>query len=322
MNADEYDAAQAAITALVVQFVLQLTSYFLQPRLGAQQWLGLLRLVFPEVQQRRHESAQLARRFYDSQRQIHVPALPRNDVDLAGTSFEEFVKQMEPARKRMSLADSPADAQTRFTLQATREVENAGRRTIIQAVNLDAGLVDHMINEMIVRSQESAAREPELAEVIPFPTDRTRVVRGWARVATGRETCSWCLMLISRGPVYYEADRAGLKYDERLAIDLYRKTPALGNYYDEINDLMEEWHPGCDCKVVPVFKAEEWPGYPAMKRAEDLWIQAADEARAWREKYPDRVHLTGENRGQLLHLQPGSGAGPTPHDSTWRSQFQ
>ena len=158
--------------------------------------------------------------------------------------------------------------------------------------------------------------------MIPFPAGGTRVVRGWARVATGRETCAWCLMLISRGPVYYEADRAGLLYDERLAIDLYRKTPALGDYYSEINDLMEEWHPGCDCKVVPVFKSEDWAGYPAQKRAEDLWIQAADEAREWREKYPDRVHTTGENKGNALHVQPGSGASPSPHDSTRRSQFQ
>ena len=141
MNADEYDAAQAAITALVVQFVMQLTSYFIQPRLGLGSGCRYYRRYSP-----RSSSADLSRRNWHVgsttvERAQQIPFLPRNDVDLQGTSFEEFVKQMEPARKRMSLADSPADAQTRFALQATREVENAGRRTIIQAVNKDKDLI-------------------------------------------------------------------------------------------------------------------------------------------------------------------------------------
>ncbi len=46
----------------------------------------------------------------------------------------------------------------------------------------------------------------------------------WARVPTGKETCSWCFMLASRGFVYRSAQAA-----------------AAG------------WHRGCDCSIVPDF---------------------------------------------------------------------
>src|SRR5690606_13190849 len=128
------------------------------------------------------------RRFYDSQRAQHHPDLPRNDRPLEGTTFEKFVENMDPARERMQQADTRGDALTHLTLRAVREVENAGRQQIIHAVEND-----------------------------PEP----RVLRGWARVATGRETCAWCLMLISRGPTYVRAETAGLDLDTEHALELF-----------------------------------------------------------------------------------------------------
>jgi hypothetical protein len=296
---EEYQAEQALITALAARYVASLGSNFIVPRIGLREWLDFLKLLFPEVQYRRSEAAELARRFYDSQRLEYVPDLLRNDVDLEGTSFEEFVRQMEPARKKMSVANSPQDALTRTILQVTREIENAGRRQIIHAVNTDADLVQRLIEQ----EQREAARAAAAEATIPQLPGGARVVRGWARVATGLETCAWCLMLVSRGPVYYEADRAGLTYDEQLAQSLYKKTsPDLDSYFDEINDFMEEWHPGCDCKVVPVFKAEEWPGRAMQKQAEDLWVRATEEAKRYRRENPDRVHLAGKNKGEKFTL--------------------
>lgn len=46
----------------------------------------------------------------------------------------------------------------------------------------------------------------------------------YARVPTGLETCEWCLMLASRGPVYLTEESAG---------------------------AFDHWHPHCDCRVVP-----------------------------------------------------------------------
>jgi hypothetical protein len=57
---------------------------------------------------------------------------------------------------------------------------------------------------------------------------------GWARVPTGSETCSFCIMLASRGAVYKSEKTAG----------------GHGHY-----------HSHCDCRIVPVLEGVEIEGY-------------------------------------------------------------
>lgn len=249
MNQDEYVAQQAMISQAVARYVLNFSKFFARPALGLKEWLSLLNILFPEVQRQREASAALAREFYDSERASHHPNLPRNDRFLEGTDFRHFVANMDPARARMSLADSPEHAVSQLAAQAVREVENAGRRQIIHAVQEDQPLAEQL------------ASQPS-----------KQLVRGWARIATGRETCAWCLMLVSRGPVYADAHTAGLDLTSGEAQDMI----AAG---EDVSGFMDQWHPNCDCKVVPVYKLDDWGGLDAQKRAEQLWIDATKEAR-------------------------------------------
>ncbi|AVJ49480.1 capsid maturation protease [Mycobacterium phage Corvo] len=262
MSPEEYAAAQLLISAAVVRHVRNVAGFFAQPALTMFDWLRLLDLLFPEIQRRRTEASVLARRFYDSQRAQHHPDLPRNDRPLEGTTFEKFVENMDPARERMQQADTRGDALTHLTLRAVREVENAGRQQIIHAVEND-----------------------------PEP----RVLRGWARVATGRETCAWCLMLISRGPTYVRAETAGLDLDTEHALELF-ESKDLETYFADISGEIKQWHPGCDCKVIPVFRNEDWFGKEAADRALDLWGEATKEAIALEDE--GLVHKSGKNKGQ------------------------
>ncbi|QAY03031.1 capsid maturation protease [Mycobacterium phage Fenn] len=262
MNPEEYAAAQLLISAAVVRHVRNVAGFFAQPALTMFDWLRLLDLLFPEIQRRRTEASVLARRFYDSQRAQHHPDLPRNDRPLEGTTFEVFVKNMDPARERMQQADTRGDALTHLTLRAVREVENAGRQQIIHAVEND-----------------------------PEP----RVLRGWARVATGRETCAWCLMLISRGPTYVRAETAGLDLDTEHALELFENNDQE-TYFADIGGEIKQWHTGCDCKVIPVFRNEDWFGKEAADRALDLWGDATKEAIALEDK--GLVHKSGKKKGQ------------------------
>ncbi|AJA43033.1 capsid maturation protease [Mycobacterium phage Watermelon] len=262
MNPEEYAAAQLLISAAVVRHVRNVAGFFAQPALTMFDWLRLLDLLFPEIQRRRTEASVLARRFYDSQRAQHHPDLPRNDRPLEGTTFEKFVENMDPARERMQQAETRGDALTHLTLRAVREVENAGRQQIIHAVEND-----------------------------PEP----RVLRGWARVATGRETCAWCLMLISRGPTYVRAETAGLDLDTEHALELFENND-LETYFADISGEIKQWHPGCDCKVIPVFRNEDWFGKEAADRALDLWGDATKEAIALEDE--GLVHKSGKNKGQ------------------------
>lgn len=259
MNPDEYAAAQAAITSQVIHYVMTFGRFFARPLLSRKEWLSLLSLIFPEIQRQREAAATLAREFYDAQRAGNHPGLPRNDRSLEGTQFKDFVQNMEPARKLMSMEGSPDHAVSTLTLRSIREVENAGRQQIIHAVQND-----------------------------PQP----KIIRGWARVATGRETCAWCLMLVSRGPVYQSAENAGLGITDETASRMI----AAGT---DVSGDMQEWHQGCDCIVVPVFKTEQnWDGKAASDRALELWNDASRAATQEQQSDPGRKHVAGSSKGK------------------------
>jgi hypothetical protein len=279
VNTDEYAAQQAVISASIVRYTLTMGQLFVKPKLSVQEWVSLLTFLYPQVEFHRQQSATLARQFYDSQREQNHPELPRNDRILEGYSMDSFVRDMEPARKRMSQAESPQDAVGQVAAQAVRAVENAGRQQIIHAVEDDLGLAE---------KQDQAVANGE-----------ERVIRGWARVATGRETCEWCLMLISRGPVYLGADTAGLDLSDRKVADLWDQSKGdLKAFFDSIDEHMEQWHPNCDCKVVPVFKTESWPGKAEADRALKAWNAATKIAIEEEIEDPDRTHTAGKNAGK------------------------
>nr|WP_190821972.1 hypothetical protein [Saccharopolyspora pogona] len=176
--------------------------------------------------------------FYDSQREHYVGS--RHPVDLASYDFDWYVEAMEPSKKALKSPGTTDGAVSQAVLRAVKEVENGGRKTILRPV----------IDE-----------DDEI---------RDRQVKGWARVATGRETCSFCLMLVSRGPVYFSAEDAGLDLDDTSAREL------IADGEDKaLAEAMKRWHPGCDCKVVPVFDRRSWPGRDAYLEAEQLWIKYA-----------------------------------------------
>ena len=254
MTPEEYAAQQALITAGLAAYVQRLASLFVNALLTPADWIRLMQVLFPEVERRYAEAAALGRRFYDSQRAVYHPELPRNERLLSTLDFKQFVQNMEPARKEMSQADSPRSAVTKLALTAVREVEMAGRRQIIGAVK----------------------------------NDNPDMIVGWARVATGRETCAWCLMLISRGAelnhkgnfAYSSAQAAGINLDDDTVLDLWRESGGdVEKFREDTAEFIEQWHTGCDCLAFPVFDVNNWPGRDAALQAQRLWIEATKEAR-------------------------------------------
>jgi hypothetical protein len=301
MTLEEYAQAQQQVTAATAQYINTFSRFFVNPALTALEWIALLKLLFNEVDQRRKEAAELARTFYDSQRALHHPTAPRHDRFLVTYDFPTFVTQMDPARPRMTQQSSPKDAVTNMVMHAVREVENAGRDQIIQAVEADVELdvvQDAPAPEPAVKPEpkprpiveEIRSRiEQKVAEEVGTPAEtpvqRTGPIRGWARVATGRETCSWCLMLISRGAIesrqYNSARGAGLQLDSATAARMI----AAG---EDVSKDMKKWHIGCDCKVVPVYDKYDWPGREASVRALELWKDASREAGQILRDNPDK----------------------------------
>ena len=299
MTPEQYAAAQAVITAQAVKYVGGFGKLFLPVGMGVREWLGLLELLWPAVKQYRDESATLARTFYDEQRDLWHPDVPNHARLLEPYEFQWFVQDMEPVRKVMSAEDASPKVLEQVQLQVARSVENGGRRQIIHAVETDFQLDDvPQPDEPVKQDSDSISVSDLIAEVEkriaaaekPVPiekqVERFGSVRGWARVATGKETCEWCLMLVARGPVYESARKAGLNADDDdiLTTD------------DAVNAAMNEWHAGCDCKVVPVFKETNWVGEDAAQRALDFWITASKRASKELEADPDKQYYSVKER--------------------------
>lgn len=87
----------------------------------------------------------------------------------------------------------------------------------------------------------------------------------WARILTGSESCAFCVMLASRGPVYSTAEEAG----RAKASDAFRESGAVG--------WVNVFHPGCDCMVVPVYDQNNWPGRKEWKDLEKFYDKVVEQ---------------------------------------------
>lgn len=234
MRINDYREAQDSITGRALRAILAILFPYKRVRMSRPIWHTLLAAMFPIVTESRRSSAILARQFYDEDR-INHGLTDRFDIDLPDYEWEWFLNAMEPSYEAFVHGDISEGQFAQTGLRAIKEVENAGRKELIKAV----------------RDENQA-----------FPSARI----GWARVATGRETCAFCLMLVSRGPVYEDAAEAGLN-DEEKALELLEQ----GADKATLRELMTRWHPGCDCIAVPVRDINSWEGRDDWKRAEDIW---------------------------------------------------
>src|SRR5699024_769267 len=253
MQADEYErrVAETALPAYVLAH--QLLSAMRPNPLSDTDWLAFLQALYDTVRAQAWIAAGIAREFYDAERERQIPGAPVHPIDRAVLTFRNFVRDMESVRKTVSEPDFSPDV---AALRAARSVENGARRTIMRAVEEPDQDLDPVID-----SQE----EPDEGPPPEVTDDQPRqLIRGWARVPTGRETCGFCWMLASRGPVFNTSWAAGARLKDS---EIVRKT-ADGSM---TSDDMNQWHTGCDCKVVPVYRLSQWPGKEKHEAAWELW---------------------------------------------------
>lgn len=260
MNIDEYAEAQRQIDIQTAATVYLAASQFQGTDMSVLDWELLLRLLYPTIERARRRSAELARKFYDAERQRHLPNTPRHDVPLAGYRLDWFRRDMEPERRALSQEDAPREAVDAVVLRALKVTEGAGRQTLVHAAETDQAQTGPEPNP----DNSSSTPEPD-REAAPDERSRTRIV-GWARVTTGPEPCGFCQMMVSRGPVYGSASRAGFHGRDTMALQLFNDSKD-----ERMRLAMRKWHTGCRCKVVPVFDAESWPGRDEYLAAKKLW---------------------------------------------------
>lgn len=82
---------------------------------------------------------------------------------------------------------------------------------------------------------------------------------GWARVLTGTESCPWCAMLASRGPVFKS---------ERDAQFITSRSERFDSRE------LKLYHDNCDCEIVMVREGVDWNGREQYEALEQLWIES------------------------------------------------
>lgn len=216
----------ARIVKALVAAILKYLRKQRAKKLDRQQWNQMLATIYPFVEEARRESSRLAREFYDQQREKHVNDddssewyvnIPQSDgeqrkfqfpVQLAPYKIQWFIEAMEPEYEKFSKEDANDKAEASFVARVEKEIRGGGRRTTLYAVQDDPKAL------------------------------------GWARVQGGAESCAWCAMLISRGPVYKSKETASFKA-----------------------------HPHCDCEVMPVFDKKNWEGKDAYEAVLHAWTE-------------------------------------------------
>jgi len=246
-------------------------------------FLRFLRLIWPAILTGRERAAWSARNFFDRERQ-RVTGLPRLDVPLLPDyEFDWFVKDMKPAYmmavkqikaarelEKTGIPAPPPKIESAVRVVTARIVANAGREQMIGAVEADAERSTNLRDSKKELKQMRKTWGGQWAEqdVTDLDADKAPDVIAWARVTTGDETCAWCVMLASRGPVYTSAKSAGVKKKAAArALELFGAGAKIP---------MNEWHTGCDCTVVPVYDENDWPGKDAFNDALEQWKAASE----------------------------------------------
>lgn len=249
MKLETMEQEIAKTTRPTIKAVELILSPYSGTKISASLWVSLMRLLFLEVEPASVKAGDIARNFYDAERSRVFPDAPRNDVYRATLTFEQFLEDMQDVYPLFARKYSVPEDIHRAALRATRSIENTARWTVINAVNAPDPYLDDGPNVTFEESED----EFEVTYATEEERNQERMQKGirtWARVATGAETCGWCIMLCSRGPVYGSAEKAG---------------------------SIRAWHDGCDCKVVPVFDTQNWKGRERFLAADRMYRRVADD---------------------------------------------
>lgn len=261
------------------ELVIQLLGLLglLPQRPSTQEWSAFITALYPSVYRGRMDAYRLAEQFYRAERVrqlgrvegAEVIQFPRRNyppealdaalsdavkIQLDGLDPDEYEPTIfipdDVLGEDVFVPDDDANDDGVFVPATGTPVQNLPEPVPLpdpdpmpeQVIQIPPALANETLR-VIERHVEDAARQA-IVDAARHDPDAV----GYARVATGAETCAFCLMLVSRGPVYKSADTALLR-----------------------DGTDEPYHNNCDCKAVPVFDQSNWPGRDEYLEALRIW---------------------------------------------------
>lgn len=239
-------------------------------------------LVHP-VRRARDESAQLAAHFYNGEAVKHGAARVGKPTPefYPREAIESVLERAQESRVTIEGLDKLGAETARPTVRIEGlddvgvELEQA-RVLVDESNRRDPAVVAQVadrVERAMLRHVEQAGRDTILEAIA---AEESRIGRetpvGWARMLTGAESCGFCAMLASRGPVYTSRESAlQVVGQRRSARQIFNQRPARTR---GTRSLGEKFHDGCDCLIVPVFDEGDWIGIDQFDALEDLWINS------------------------------------------------
>jgi hypothetical protein len=205
------------------------------------------------------------------------PANPADPVALAQVSRRVAAGAVRHARAagRDVVVDTAAQGRVRVVSSRKRP-----RVTVEDGTGSDGRpkvIVEYTSDDRKVGDDNRESRK-KASKAEPASAKSGGKVLGWARVLTGAESCAFCAMLASRGPVYSEDTvvTTGKPREVRPRQVHYRNSGATGGhtYVSGSRREGEKYHDHCDCIAVLVVKGVPWNGEQQYYDLKDLWDDA------------------------------------------------
>lgn len=241
MNLNEYVRRKESLIRRMLRAVAWVFQQFIVPGMSLTQWRQMLAVLYRVLVPFREEGTELARQFFDTNREEQTGLTTRHNIYKDDHyPFEWLAQDMRPTYVQFQQTKNVEGAINDAVNRAIKVVEDAQRHTLIQGVS----------------------------------DDFSRPIRGWARFDPKPPTCAFCTMMISRGPVYSTQTTAAFKGSKELAAKLWQE-----NDTDAMNQMMHKWHPGCTCVAVPVYKFSDYPSEAQELEAFEIYKEARKRAK-------------------------------------------
>lgn len=234
MTPEQYQTLRARSSLSLITALRPLTR-LLRPRPSPAQWQAWVQSAYPAVYRARVEQWEHAQRFY----------------------LEE--------RARFGATDPTPVPMRDYAPQALDTgLQDRNVLSRLDALEDDDPVPNVIVDDTLAVAERHGAAAGRDAIVDAARHDRRAL--GYARTTTGLENCAFCLMLVSRGPVYKDEDTALLR-----------------------DGTGEPYHDHCDCIAVPVYDRGDWPGRDEYLEMEAAWQEHGGDLLHWRRYVEDRV---------------------------------
>lgn len=208
-----------------------------------------LRITPPEVQPIRPYERQAVVTLLENATRVERSPRARSQVTVDGSTPRRGRPQIDSAAPKVAVEvlDPVTRRQSRVTVEVT--AQNRKDPQVVKAITVKVAAAAE-------RHAQMPSREATTDAVEALPTEGRGEVIGWARVMTGAETCGFCSMLASRGPVF--PSEKGARFVSKRSKRFDIREP-------------KKFHDHCDCEVVLVRKGEDWVGREQFEALETLW---------------------------------------------------